>query len=166
MRYYAGIGSRETPLDVCEWMTRIAHYLSAQGWVLRSGGAAGADQAFYDGCDKKKCEIYLPYNGFRGKRADGVTHFLTAPEAYDIARDYHPKWRNLPTTAREFHARNVHQVLGRDLKTPSTMIVCWTADGKASGGTGQALRIANARGIVIHNLYNVNLLPQWLMERK
>jgi predicted Rossmann fold nucleotide-binding protein DprA/Smf involved in DNA uptake len=43
---YAGIGSRETPKEVLKSMTNYAKELSATGWVLRSGGADGADTAF------------------------------------------------------------------------------------------------------------------------
>ena len=47
--YYAGVGSRETPLHICELMTQIAKKLSSLGWVCRSGGAEGADLAFMRG---------------------------------------------------------------------------------------------------------------------
>ena len=50
-------------------------------------------------------------------------------------------------------ARNCHQVLGQDLKTPVDFIVCWTKDGGESGGTGQALRIARDLNIPVYNLY-------------
>jgi predicted Rossmann fold nucleotide-binding protein DprA/Smf involved in DNA uptake len=43
---YAGIGSRQTPPDVLRRMTRYAQRLQELGWVLRSGGAAGADTTF------------------------------------------------------------------------------------------------------------------------
>jgi hypothetical protein len=62
-----------------------------------------------------------------------------------------PKEIYLPW-AKKFHSRNVHQVLGRDLKTPSDFVICWTADGGFSGGTGQALRIADDHGIPIFNM--------------
>ena len=38
-------------------------------------------------------------------------------------------------------ARNVHQVLGADLKTPVKMIICWTPDGSLDGkGTTEQRR--------------------------
>ncbi len=46
------------------------------------------------------------------------------------------------------------QVLGSDLETPVSFVVCWTIGGKISGGTGQALRIAKDLGIPIFNLEN------------
>jgi predicted Rossmann fold nucleotide-binding protein DprA/Smf involved in DNA uptake len=43
MKFYAGIGSRETPPDILEWMTSLAANLETMNYVLRSGGAQGAD---------------------------------------------------------------------------------------------------------------------------
>ena len=56
--------------------------------------------------------------------------------------------------------RNVHQILGLDLRTPTSAVICWTADGATSittedtGGTGQAIRIASDLGIPVFNLKN------------
>ena len=57
-------------------------------------------------------------------------------------------------------ARNCYQVLGEDLKSPVDMIICWTPDGKAAGGTGQALRIANDNDIPVFNLFDSNALDK------
>ena len=43
---YAGIGSRETPIEVQKAMYRVAKYLEGKGFTLYSGGANGADKAF------------------------------------------------------------------------------------------------------------------------
>lgn len=43
---YAGIGSRETPMEVLELMTKASAWLGAKGYALQSGGAIGADMAF------------------------------------------------------------------------------------------------------------------------
>ena len=67
-KYYTGVGSRETPKDVLDLMEKIAYKLSKKGWILRSGGAEGADSAFFQGCEKYSstpiAEIYIPWNGF------------------------------------------------------------------------------------------------------
>lgn len=44
--FYTGIGSRQTPPEILKMMTKIATQLESKGWVLRSGGAEGADEAF------------------------------------------------------------------------------------------------------------------------
>jgi hypothetical protein len=54
--------------------------------------------------------------------------------------------------------RNSFQVLGPDLQSPVSFVVCWTTGGKISGGTGQALRIAKDLSIPIFNLYDKDCL--------
>lgn len=144
MKYYAGIGSRETPKDVLEAFTKLAKYLENHGYTLRSGGAQGADQSFERGCTNK--EIYLPWYGFENNTSDLI---VSNPEAFEIAKKYHPNWNALKQGGQKLQARNCHQVLGFDLKTPSDFIICWTKEGKGSGGTGQALRIATDYNIPI-----------------
>ena len=139
--YYAGIGSRKTPRKYIEVFQRVAKYLATQGVVLRSGGADGADKAFEIGCDlvNGKKEVYIPWKGFNNSNSRLV---VTDKKAFEIAQKYHPQWAILSQGARKLQARNCHQVLGHDLKTPSNFIICWTPEGKGQGGTGQALRIA------------------------
>lgn len=124
---YAGIGARATPSDVLALMTRIAYRLEREGYVLRSGGADGADSAFERGVQSPdNAEIYLPKPRFNGN-ASPLHSFDAETEraAMAIAAAHHPKF-----------------------------VVCWTADGKASGGTGQALRVASAYDVPIFNLFD------------
>jgi hypothetical protein len=127
----------------------IAQILHECGYTLRSGGADRADTAFELGAGDVK-EIYLPWDGFNN-RHDGIV-MGNSFAARKIAMQFHPYWDNLTAGGKKLHTRNVPQVLGRDLKTPSEFVVCWTPDGEASGGTGQALRIAAHYGIEIINL--------------
>jgi hypothetical protein len=63
--------------------------------------------------------------------------------------------------------RNTYQILGQDCRTKSDFVVCYTADGKASGGTGQALRIAIAEKIPIFNLHekeNLNKMKDFVNQ--
>jgi hypothetical protein len=146
--YYAGIGSRETPPNVLSLFEKIGTFLSIKGCILRSGHAQGADQAFENGCDKKLGlkEIYLPWSKFEGSDSSLV---VEDPKAYEIAEKFHPYWYNLKDGAKKLQARNSHQVLGQDLNTPSSFILCWTKKGKGEGGTGQAIRIARHYNIPI-----------------
>ena len=58
----------------------------------------------------------------------------------------------LSTFVQDLHTRNVFQVLGPSLDSPSEFLLCWAADGEASGGTGQALRIAATHSVPVYNL--------------
>ena len=146
-------------------MTSIARLLCVCGYVLRSGGAPGADSAFEAGVHNSLKEIWLPWPNFNGNRSK----LFPSADAFTLAKKYHPKWNKLYDTSKKLHARNGHQILGADLQTPTDFVVCWTSDGKASGGTGQALRIAADRNITIYNLFNEGdriMLQQRLDEIK
>jgi hypothetical protein len=162
---YAGIGSRATPPAVLDLMERAGSMLAREGWVLRTGMAAGADQAFYRGASAHGAfELYLPWPTFQHDArlpARGTEQFvLEAPScaAYQLAERFHPAWSRLPRAVRALHARNCHQVLGCDLASPARFVLCWTPDGSLDGrgrhvgGTGQALRLAHHHGIVVFNL--------------
>ena len=157
MKYYAGIGSRETPADVMVRMTTIARRLAGLGYVLRSGGADGADTAFEDGAGQAK-EIWVPWIGFR----DNPSTLTPVPDAFPIAEKYHPNWQRCSPAARKLHARNVHQVLGADLRTPVEFVLCWTKDGGVSGGTGQAIRIALGMQIPVYFLNDTTTTEAFL----
>lgn len=158
MKYYAGIGSRETPKDICLYMTAIAKRLASLGYTCNSGGADGADAAFEQGAVINK-QIFLPWDGFNKRNINSLTKlhgegsYLAPPFNPDLVKTYHPKPGALSDAGWKFMSRNSYQVLGRDLKTPVEFVLCWTRDGKASGGTGQALRIAKDYKIPIFNFY-------------
>ena len=153
MKYYAGIGSRETPNELVPEINRITKKLAEKGYILRSGGADGADKFFENGCDLAggEKEIYLPWKGFNNNLS---SLFNVSGAALEMAREYHPRWDKLNQAAQKLMARNCYQVLGFSLIEPVEFVVCWTKDGKVSGGTGQALRVALFRGISIYNLNN------------
>ena len=151
MKTYAGIGSRKTPADIQEKMTEIAKKLSRSNYLLRSGGAYGADSAFERGADSK--EMYLPWDGFNDKRANDIDYIIPPVNNVFVAR-FHPHPNALGVAGRFLMSRNAYQVLGRDLNDPVDFVLCWTADGKASGGTGHAIRIANEYKIPVFNLKN------------
>lgn len=151
--YYAGIGSRETPEDIRRKMFAAARTMATLGFVLRSGGAKGADTAFEQGCDAAqppgRKQIFLPYKGFNRNPSP---FYGTTPEARALARRLHPNWPVIGDNGRDFLARNGYQILGPDLRTPSNFVLLWTKGGEITGGTGQAMRVAIDSGIPILNL--------------
>ena len=120
-------------------MARVAKGLSKKGYTLRSGGAKGADSAFEFGSERS--EIFTPYGNI-----PRWTHVFT--------EHFHPAPNNLNRYAKLLMCRNALQILGEDGDTPVDFVVCWTKDGKASGGTGQAIRIAEYFFIPVFNLRN------------
>lgn len=139
---YAGIGSRDTPEHVLEYMEDLAEGYAEKGHFLRSGGARGADTAFERGC-------------IRGSGAKRIYRASDAtPEAMEHAKEFHPNWGACDPYAKKLHARNSLIMLGDCLNEPVDLVVCWTPGGFKKGGTAQALRIAEYMNICVANLGN------------
>lgn len=174
-KYYTGVGSRETPNNIILLMQALAYRLSSDGWTLRSGAATGADSAFELGWfdwwatqtpwpSEAHAEIYLPWDGYNNHTRDGCFGANILPDlddidlykkALEIAESIHPNWKACKQGARKMHARNVFQVLGRDLVTPSKMLVAWTPvtrGGKPTGGTATAINLAIQYDVPTYNL--------------
>lgn len=153
---YAGIGSRKTLVEQLQRMTKAAARLAGMGYTLRSGAAPGADSAFERGAGQAK-EIYLPWPGFNGSTSSFVE---PTRDAEEVAACLHPAWAKLSPAAKKLMARNSHQILGQDLRSPVDFVVCWTPCGAeaesertaATGGTGQAIALASRWGVPVFNL--------------
>lgn len=150
-RIYAGIGARATPGNILKVMEGLAVTLAHEGYMLRSGAAEGADQAFERGCDLAKGpkEIFLPWKGYNGHMSP---HYHPTPDAMRLALDHHPAKFLLKQGAAKLHGRNSHILMGLRCDTPVAFVICWTEQGRIWGGTGQALRIAEAKDIPVFNL--------------
>lgn len=141
----AGIGSRQTPMDVLAVMEQVGMMLAMKGIKGRSGGAAGADTAFQRGYAVIAPGLLKVYPGHIG-------HYLSWQ---DHASRFHPAWQNCDETARKLHARNSAIMCGdspMDAPELVNAVVCWTEGGAITGGTGQALRIAAHYQIPVFNL--------------
>ena len=150
---YAGIGARATPAAVLDDMGVIAAWLARSGWHLSSGGADGADSAFAEGAPAEQRTIWLPWRGYNGHRGPDC-RVLSAAElaaCIEIAAPLHPAWERCSPAVRKLHARNA-AVLGLTLDRPVDAVVCWSERGAVTGGTGMAIRIAQANGIPVLNL--------------
>lgn len=151
-KFYAGIGSRRTPDAVLRIMTEFAVKAANRGFVLRSGGANGADKAFEAGCDLVggAKEIYLPWAKFNKSESELWRLSADAIRSVDL---FHPAPQALNHGARSLIARNWQQVMGGgENMVPVVFIICWTQGDMNSGGTSQALRIAHKYGIPYFNM--------------
>jgi hypothetical protein len=146
-----GIGSRKTPQEVLERMDRLAVAFARAGYLLRSGGADGADLAFEKAYRREggAMEIYLPWKNFN-KNPSGL--YTVSAEALQMASSIHPAWHRCTPKAKLLHGRNCYQVLGKSLDKPSNVVICWTKGGKIVGGTATAIRLANDCYVPVINL--------------
>ena len=166
MRYYTGVGSRETPGAILDLMREIASCLAEEGYVLRSGGAAGADTAFELGAGYSS-QIFIPWDGFNG-RSSTTTNVFTLSDgkkdlAYKLAQEIHPAWDKCGVGAKALHARNIYQVLGLELDRPSKFLICYAQpiSNGVKGGTNTAVQVALRNGIKVFNLYETETLERF-----
>lgn len=176
--YYTLVGSRKTPKDIMELMVKFAEKGCSFGYIGRSGGAEGSDSCLEDGVKSFRdkinlaptngsefMEIYLPWKDFNG-RDSSMSGYYTLPwmdnkyGAEKIASEIHPAWDKCSQGAKKLHSRNIYQLLGRDLNTPSRFILCWAEPKykdrrteEVKGGTGTAVKLGIDNGVEIINLY-------------
>ena len=143
---YGGIGARNSPQDILTVMTDAACYLSRLGYMLRSGGAIGADTAFERG--SVNSQIFTA--------ADAT------PEAILCASYYHPAWDKCDSYTRKLHGRNSMIILGQNLDDPCKFVMCWCVEDKNGprGGTGMGIRIAKDNNIKVLNMYHPEVLER------
>ncbi|MBO6267223.1 MAG: hypothetical protein J6M06_03220 [Synergistaceae bacterium] len=149
---YAGTGSRQTPVDVCDHMEYCAAWFARHGFVLRSSRKEGAETAFEHGCDDVggAKEIFLPWAGFNNSSLFYSNNPERLPDiAFATAAKFHPAWESLPPSVKILVACETCQVLGTDCKSPADFVLCWTPDG---GGIEQVLRIAQSYAVPVFNM--------------
>ena len=177
-RFYTGVGSRFTPVEMRTVLNDIAYNLASDGWILRSGAADGADTAFEKGCIsiKGKMNIYLPWDGFNNRKADGKKYILpdeswpVYERAQELVEQIHPNYGVLSQGAIRLHTRNIFQSLGDNIDTPSKFLVCWAnvdKDGFPVGGTRTAWTLARMNRIPCFNLFiekDMERINKWLQK--
>jgi len=155
MKFYAGIGSRQTPEEVREKIHEFAKALNDKGYTLRSGGADGADTFFEEVADRM--EIFLPWPGFNKRPKSDLSpgkRYIQSPsqEAVELAQEAINGYDMRPHGPRMLLARNMHQILGENLDSPVEFVICWTYEGIMQGGTAHGMRLAKSRAIPVYNL--------------
>jgi hypothetical protein len=134
------------------------------GYALRSGAAEGSD-SYFEGCSTNAFnEIYLPKDGFNGRNGDcrgaiDARYLPNYQKARRIASKVVSHWNSIQSDfALQAHTRNIYQVLGLDLDSPSDFLVCCAPPLKGKpfvdGGTNTAVIMAFRNNVPIFNLYN------------
>jgi hypothetical protein len=163
-KVYAGIGARVLPSSVVYGdIMRVAKRFKNKGWRLRSGGAIGSDHAFEYGA-REASDIYFAWDTpyLRLGRAIISPELPNWEEALKISEQYHPAWRKLTDGVKALHGRNSHIILGDDLNSPVSLVICYTKNGEEIGGTAQGMRLAKAFNIPILNLFHENIKQKLL----
>ncbi|SHH46386.1 hypothetical protein [Ferrimonas marina] len=177
---FAGIGSRDIDAEISQCLIRFTAALALQGVAGHSGAAPGTDTSAeigfilghmlarrhtaLDSTQVGEMTPHLPWANFNGAGSNPNSR-VYQPAATAIAEQFHPNWAGLSASARHLMARNSHQILP-DLKHPVSAVLAYTADGcqdgsattSRTGGTGQALRLADHHHVPIFNAGNPDTL--------
>ena len=162
-----GVGSRKTPANVLEAFEKFARTASRgpYGAWFRSGHADGADYAFEKGAGDK-CIVYLPWDSFNCQLpilGRGMALNIVDEDALRIVEEHEPYAARCSNGVKLLKCRNVFQVMGRDMCKMSDLLVCWTPNGDASGGTGLAIKLARSNNIPVIDVGSYNDVTEKLI---
>ncbi len=156
---YAGIGARATPKHIIDMIRITASLLAKDGYICKTGAALGADQAFAIGAINSGGQVHLkiPWPNYEQNwiQLMSASGLVTTREikyhdiqAYESVKRLHPKANSLSQAVIKLHARNYLIIEN------TQFVICWSPEGKTTGGTGQGIKIANELGITVYNLGN------------
>ena len=181
IRYYAGVGSSsKTTGESIDVLTSTAEDLCKNGFVLRSGGADGADDAFERGAGSRR-DIY--YGNTRHKMHGKYVNSPVNEPGHRLVKDgqnatlaekiiattLEPShWRAICAKGdfvKNLFRRNTMQILGYDLNEPVEFLVCYALpdEGKNSvlGGTKAAYNLARDLQIPTFNFAVPKDVKRW-----
>ena len=176
VKFYTGVGSRETPKDILEYIRKVGKRMAELNYIGRSGSADGADYYFELGyfdylkdaqTNNTECltlfNSYIPWNNFKTKHGViSVDRYHSCPqqfssykEAKTMVSTIHPAYNKLTSGALALHTRNIYQVLGDSLDSPSKVLFCYAQPTKTGvkGGTNTAYQLALRHNIPCYNFY-------------
>lgn len=160
MLYYAGIGSRRlnnNELTICR---KLGARFALDGYTLKTGACTGTDQAFAEGAVSAGGEVVLclPWWSYEKEwvslmKQSGLVTIQVLDdkdvEAHKSVSIFHPNAHNLKQGAKKLHARNYLIIDG------CSFVLAWPKPNKFGlGGTGQGMKIAQAKDIKVINLNN------------
>lgn len=150
IKYYTGCGTTSTPVSIRRLIQDIAASLAKEGYILRTGGEKGGDEAFEEGCnsvDPALKELYLPFGGFNGKT--GVV-FREYSGLSDELREMGMNTRALTKSSRLRMGRCYQELEGLN-GVPSEFLICYDS---GEGTPNFIHRLAIRKGIKVYNLYD------------
>lgn len=152
-RTYAGIGDVNIPANIQELMKMIGEELAHQGYVLRTGGAKGADTAFMEGCDKAKGikEIFYPSDIHVNAKTLKIAKEIHGH--WEYCENKQPKPGNKYSFPVQAHCRNMKIINGDLLNNPVEFTIAYQDINQVTGGTWQGIKYSKKLGIKVYNLF-------------
>lgn len=172
MKTYAGVGSRETPVEVGHKMVVYAQRLAKLNYVMVSGGArkkrdapdnvVSADHVFEHAVAQVKGKMII-YRAYVNKFIPCGDAIVRIPDEAQMAKaeKFIRKHRiiswfdKMSSWAKLLHQRNYYQIV-QENGHKVDFVISYSVigeDGEPSGGTRTAIKIAEKMGIKVYNLY-------------
>lgn len=161
-KFWSGIGSRETPNEICDLMKQIGKKLENRGWTLRSGGAKPKRKSLTTWSADLAFEYFV-----KNKYIYTVKNFDFSEPNYSFCRnevlsvlDKKIDLDNYDKHCQILLLRDINQVLGSSKTCPdhSKFLICWVKHENYNesdlGGSRIAIRCALKHGIKVYNLVN------------
>lgn len=157
---YAGIGSKKAGPVICSKAQRLGYYLANREWTLYSSHSPNFEVNLELGADASSLGetlIFLPHSGYNG----ALSNFSEPlPFSYAIAQELYSEWDSLNFKNKTIISNVCHQILGRNLESPVSFVLCWTEDGSStfhdipsdSGPVYFGIKLASMVGIPVFNL--------------
>lgn len=180
--FYAGIGSRETPQEVLDTMTKVATYLESLGYTLNTGKtfkARPSTDPRYQKQYEERLAFSKKYDGKVGLDEEGADRAFSlgatkknlfgvdtpiGTKEMQVMEEIHPNPNALKEGAKKLMARNTNQVFGANLDTPVDFVLFYAKETdnplRPKGGTGQAVEMARRKGIPTINMADTNWRDQ------
>ncbi len=148
-------------LEVCR---KVGRFLAERGYIIDSGNAPGADQAYGRGVnsvDPSLLHLHLPWAGANKGAivAGNVVHVLeeldekTLDFYTETARYYRKNgFGGLNQWGIKLMTRNSSILMPPPTLVPVTMVIAHPSSKSWGGGTGQGMRIAEGKGIPLHDI--------------
>lgn len=171
MKTYAGVGSRETPVEIGRKMSVFAKRLAAIDYTMVSGGARKPKHAIGDCVSADHVFEYavaevggkmIIYRAYANKFVPCGKAIIRVPDdrLFEVAINYIrtnkiiPWWDKLTSWAKLLHARNYYQIVQENGHKVDFVIAYSALDdkGEPTGGTRTAIKIAERMGIKVYNL--------------
>lgn len=147
MRYYAGTGDREVPANIREMLTGYAKKLDSLGYILRTGGGEGCDEAFEAGAKNK--ELILPYSRYNNKRKGFI--YTRTPGSYNSLKLLRCRSWRIRSYIIPLFERVYFELMGINNEPVSEFLLCYVTNTQHGCG-GHAVRIAKFGRIPVFNI--------------
>jgi len=181
VRAVACVGSRTLDPSALALLTAIGASLVTAGWIVHSGGAQGADQAFARGAAHALgttvhpaggLVIHLPWASYERAAADAAVRQSGGRALIDTQPFTPDEWRTAARAPRRPDRFNPYDVplladtlrilCPQDLADPVHLVIAYPSNGRDPGGdTDQAFRLAESFGIPLHDLRDPALRAQY-----